>query len=109
MSSTIKCPKKKEGKKNKKEKPHESCDILFLTQTRRTKKRKPSKRGIHFSWDERLRLQYYYSRSNGYDKITSPVLPAKIFGKNRRTMSRDIRGGLSHSEYGKQEKKIKTL
>ena len=51
-------------------------------------------RGTHFTWEERLRLQYYYCGSNGYSKITSPALLARIFNKSRRTIAREIKRGL---------------
>jgi len=36
-------------------------------------------KGSHFSWEERLALQYYYAGSNGYRKLHSPTMLSKIF------------------------------
>lgn len=102
MSSKIKCPIKKESKRRKKEKSHESCDILLLPKNEKDKETMGRKhlilestpRGTHFTWEERLRLQYYYCGSNGYSKITSPALLARIFNKSRRTIAREIKRGL---------------
>ena len=102
MSSKIKCPIKKEDKSREKEKSHESCDILYLTPNEKDKETMGRRnltlesppRGTHFTWEERLRLQYYYNGSNGYRKTTSPVLLAKVFSKSRRTIAREIKRGL---------------
>ena len=51
-------------------------------------------RKAHFTWDERLLLQYYYCGSNGYPKMRSPILLAQILSKSKRTISREIKRGL---------------
>jgi len=51
-------------------------------------------RKVHFTWNERLLLQYYYCGSNGYLKIRSPILLAQILSKSKRTISREIKRGL---------------
>nr|WP_319472213.1 hypothetical protein [uncultured Sphaerochaeta sp.] len=34
-------------------------------------------RGSHFTWGERLKLQYYYAGSNGYRKERRPTVWAR--------------------------------
>jgi len=51
-------------------------------------------KGSHFSWDERLRLQYYYVGSNGYRKEQSPTVLGKIFQKSPKTISRELKRGM---------------
>lgn len=48
----------------------------------------------HFSWDERMRLQYYYAGSNGYRKERSPTILGKIFQKSPRTIRRELERGM---------------
>ena len=48
----------------------------------------------HFTWGERLLLQYYHSGTNGYTKITSPTLLGTLLSKNERTIRREIKRGL---------------
>ncbi|MDX9801742.1 MAG: IS30 family transposase [Spirochaetia bacterium] len=47
----------------------------------------------HFTWGERLLLQYYSSGTNGYSKITSPTLLGTLLSKSERTIRREIRRG----------------
>lgn len=51
-------------------------------------------RGTHFTWDERLELQYYYTGANGYPKIRSPAALARHFGKSERTIRRELKRGM---------------
>ena len=51
-------------------------------------------RKAHFTWDERLLLQYYYCGSNGYPKTRSPILLAQILSKSKRTISRELKRGM---------------
>lgn len=55
---------------------------------------KPHCRGTHFSWDERLQLQYYFAGSNGYRKERSPTVLGKIFQKSAKTISREFKRGM---------------
>lgn len=48
----------------------------------------------HFTWGERLLLQYYYNGTNGYEKIKSPTLLGILLSKNERTIRREIKRGL---------------
>ncbi len=48
----------------------------------------------HFSWEQRLELQYYYTGTNKYPKITSPTLLGKLFGKHEHTIRREIKRGM---------------
>ena len=51
-------------------------------------------KGSHFSWDERLRLQYYYAGSNGYRKERSPTVLGAILQKSAKTISRELKRGM---------------
>ncbi|MFA6776329.1 MAG: hypothetical protein WCR76_08705 [Sphaerochaetaceae bacterium] len=51
-------------------------------------------RGSHFSWGERLKLQYYYAGSNGYRKERSPTVRGMIFQKSAQTISREPQRGM---------------
>ena len=52
----------------------------------------------HFTWGERLLLQYYSSGTNGYIKITSPTLLGTLLSKSERTIRREIkRGQVEHT------------
>ena len=54
-------------------------------------------RYTHFTWGERLKLQYYYTGTNKYRKTTSPTLLGKLFGKHEHTIRREItRGMIKH-------------
>ncbi len=48
----------------------------------------------HFVWGERLLLQYHYSGTNGYEKITSPTVLGILLSKSERTIRREIKRGL---------------
>jgi IS30 family transposase len=51
-------------------------------------------RGSHFSWGERLRLQYYWAGSNGYRKERSPTVLGMIFQKSAKTIGRELQRGM---------------
>lgn len=55
---------------------------------------KTTSRKTHFTWNERLKLQYFYCGSNGYTKIKSPTVLANILCKSERTIRREIKRGL---------------
>ncbi len=57
-------------------------------------------RGSHFTWSERLMLQYYYCGSNGYAKERSPTVLAAIFQKNPKTISRELKRGMVEHTIG---------
>jgi transposase, IS30 family len=48
----------------------------------------------HFTWGERLLLQYHYNGTNRYEKIISPTLLSTLLSKNERTIRREIKRGL---------------
>ncbi len=54
----------------------------------------------HFTWEERLRLQYHYLGTNRYQKITSPTLLGRLLGKNERTIRRELQRGMILHELG---------
>jgi IS30 family transposase len=102
VSSNIKCPSKK-GEEAGKEKSHGTRVIIGLstnqeehgdTMGRRQYTLKKHCKGSHFSWGERLKLQYYYAGSNGYRKERSPTVLGKIFQKNAKTISRELKRGM---------------
>ena len=81
-SSNINCPLKK-GRDAKKIESHGNRVILGLTTNQKTHGDTMGRRkltlgkhckGSHFSWGERLKLQYYYAGSNGYRKERSPTV-----------------------------------
>ncbi|MDY4888695.1 MAG: hypothetical protein SO135_02970, partial [Sphaerochaetaceae bacterium] len=64
-------------------KSHDSCATIgFSINHRHTEENMGRKhltlkqhcRGSHFTWAERLKLQYYWTGSNGYRKIRSHTL-----------------------------------
>ncbi len=57
-------------------------------------------RHTHFSWGERLTLQYHYAGTNRYQKITSPVLLGQLLGKHERTIRRELKRGMVLHELG---------
>ncbi|MCF7939657.1 MAG: hypothetical protein K9L68_13755 [Spirochaetales bacterium] len=48
----------------------------------------------HFTWGERLLLQYHYNGTNRYTKNTSPTLLGTLLSKNEKTIRREIKRGL---------------
>jgi len=82
VSSNIKCPPKR-GRSGKEKKSHGSRAIIgfgknqnrhgdSMGRTQLTLERHCKR--SHFSWDERLALQYYYAGGNGYQKVRSPTM-----------------------------------
>jgi IS30 family transposase len=47
----------------------------------------------HFTWGERLVLQYHYLGANGYNKIISPKLLGTLLMKHPRTIRRELKRG----------------
>jgi hypothetical protein len=43
----------------------------------------------HFTWEERIQLQYYHNGSNGYSRIRSPKALGVFFGKDESTIRRE--------------------
>jgi len=102
VSSNIKCPPKN-GKDGEKIVSHENRVIIGLptnqhrhgdTMGRKQFTLEQHCKGSHFTWDERLQLQYYYAGSNGYRKERSPTVLGKIFQKNPKTISRELKRGM---------------
>lgn len=54
----------------------------------------------HFTWGERLTLQYHSTGTNRYQKITSPTLLGQVLGKNERTIRRELKRGMVLHELG---------
>jgi len=54
----------------------------------------------HFTWGERVAMQYHYSGANKYQKITSPTLLGRLLGKNERTIRRELKRGMILHELG---------
>lgn len=55
-------------------------------------------KNTHFTWDERLLLQYHYTGTNHYEKITSPTVLGTLLRKSERTIRREIhRGKVEHT------------
>lgn len=48
----------------------------------------------HFTWEQRLQLQYYYAGTNGYEKIRSPLLLGRLLGKHESTVRRELKRGM---------------
>lgn len=96
--SKIKCPPKNEKekdvpqdsdivdlpKKNYGEMPMGRSKLIIKTGCKNT----------HFTWDERLLMQYHYNGANRYKKITSPTLLGTLLSKSERTIRRELKRGL---------------
>jgi len=48
----------------------------------------------HFTWGERLLLEYHHNGTNRYEKITSPTLLGTLLSKNERTIRRELKRGM---------------
>lgn len=48
----------------------------------------------HFTWGERLTLQYHYGGVNKYQKIKSPTLLGRVLGKSEKTIRRELKRGM---------------
>ena len=51
-------------------------------------------RHTHFTWEERLKLEYFYEGKGKYSKTTSPTELGVLFCKNERTIRRELKRGL---------------
>jgi len=60
----------------------------------------PVCRHTHFTWGERLVLQYHYGGTNNYQKIQSPTLLGRLLGKSERTIRREVQRGMVCHELG---------
>lgn len=106
VDSNIKCPPKKRG--NEREVPWKNSVTMVLRELIETEATMGRKKltiesvckHTHFTWGERLTLQYYYSGTNRYQKITSPTLLGRLFGKNERTIRRELKRGMVLHELG---------
>ncbi|ADY14215.1 hypothetical protein [Sphaerochaeta globosa] len=49
----------------------------------------------HFTWGERLALQYHHCGTNRFQKITSPTLLGRLLGKSERTIRREFKRGIN--------------
>ncbi|MCX7028457.1 MAG: IS30 family transposase [Spirochaetes bacterium] len=54
----------------------------------------------HFTWGERLALQYHYLGASKYQKITSSTLLGTLLGKHERTIRRELKRGMVLHELG---------
>jgi len=57
-------------------------------------------RNKHFTWGERLALQYHHGGTNNYQKIRSPTLLGRLLGKSERTIRRELKRGMVLHELG---------
>ncbi len=48
----------------------------------------------HFTWEERLVLQYHYKGTNKFAKITSPTLLGTLLSKHPKTIKRELKRGM---------------
>jgi transposase, IS30 family len=48
----------------------------------------------HFTWEERLLLQYHHNGTNRYKKITSPTLLGRLLSKHEQTIRRELKRGM---------------
>ena len=48
----------------------------------------------HFTWEERLQLQYFSTGTNRYEKITSPTILGTLLCKSERTIRRELKRGI---------------
>ena len=51
-------------------------------------------RGSHFTWGERLRLQYHWNGSNGHRNEISNAALAMLLQKSPKTIARELRRGM---------------
>ena len=51
-------------------------------------------RYTHFTWEQRLQLQYHYTGAGKYKKITSPTVLGKLLGKHESTIRRELKRGM---------------
>lgn len=102
--SNIKCP----GKSGKKKKVPWTSVTMGLTELkanegsmgRKKLSIEPVCKHTHFTWGERLTLQYYHTGTNKYQKVKSPTLLGRILGKHERTIRRELQRGMVLHELG---------
>ena len=58
------------------------------------------KKSIHFTYEDRLILEYYLQGKNHFPKITNTQKLAEIFHKSRRTIQREIKRGRQRLQLG---------
>jgi transposase, IS30 family len=64
-------------------------------------------RNTHFTWEERLQIQYYWSGSNRYPRIRSAVQLGRILGKHESTIRRELkRGMVTHLKTSLEEHRV---
>jgi len=51
-------------------------------------------RHTHFTWEQRIQLQYHYTGTNGYKKLRSPLMLGKLLGKHESTIRRELKRGM---------------
>ena len=51
-------------------------------------------RHTHFTWDERIQLQYYYCGTGNYQKKRSPKALGVLLGKHESTIRRELKRGM---------------
>ena len=95
MDSKVKCPPKREEKK-KVPRTSVTMGVSELKVNEGTMGRKklsiePVCKHTHFTWGERLTLQYHYAGTNKYQKIRSPTLLGYVFDKSERTIRRELK------------------
>jgi len=104
VNSNIKCPPKSEREKKVPWIPV-TMGLTELKSNEVPMGRKklimePVCKHTHFTWGERLTLQYHHSGSNRYRKIQSPTLLGRLLGKSERTIRRELKRGMVLHELG---------
>lgn len=56
----------------------------------------------HFTWGERLTLQYHYTGTNKCQKTISPTLLGRLLSKSERTIRRELKRGMVLHELGSE-------
>jgi len=51
-------------------------------------------RHTHFTWEQRLQLQYHHNGTNGYQKIRSPLVLGTLLGKHESTIRSELNRGM---------------
>jgi transposase, IS30 family len=103
MKCTLKSKEEETGKKNKKvpqisvmiESPQHNREV---TMGRVKLTIDNTCRYTHFTWEQRLQLQYHYTGAGKYKKITSPTVLGKLFGKHESTLRRELKRGMVEHE-----------
>jgi transposase, IS30 family len=96
----MKCTPKEEGRKKDKKVPQISAMIELrhnnqeVTMGRSKLTIENTCRYTHFTWEQRLQLQYHYTGAGKYKKITSPTVLGRLFGKHESTIRRELKRGM---------------